>query len=166
MNKITIVFINGDRVVIDEPHPLPTRNKVINQIIQSNTNALIRADNGDTIIPLSNILFVTSSPCTVNQSDKDNSYEIQLWNQDQQRDTWLYRVNHVWIISSAECFFHSCMPYSMHYLFPVFWTAWTGNHKLVVYLWSNPLCLFWLCTISGNVYGGNHFYCLLFTDTL
>lgn len=78
MNKITIVFINGDRVVIDEPHQLPMRNKVINQIMQSNTNALIRADNGDTIIPLSNILFVTSSPCTVNQSDKDNSYEIQF----------------------------------------------------------------------------------------
>ena len=78
MNKITIVFINGDRVVIDETHPLPMRNKVINQIIQSNTNALIRADNGDTIIPLYNILFVTSSPCTVNQLDKDNSYEIQL----------------------------------------------------------------------------------------
>ena len=76
MNKITIVFINGDRVVIDEPHPLPMRNKVINQIIQSNTNALIRADNGDTIIPLSNILFVSPVKTIDDESELDGQYEV------------------------------------------------------------------------------------------
>ena len=55
--KNTIVFTNGDSVVINEPISLPLKEKVMYKIKNSEKNAIIVTSNGETVIPINNILF-------------------------------------------------------------------------------------------------------------
>ena len=63
--KNTIVFTNGDSIVINESITLPLKEKVMYKIKNSEKNAIIVTSNGETFIPVNNILFATSSPFTV-----------------------------------------------------------------------------------------------------
>ena len=74
--KNTIVFTNGDSVVINESDALPLKEKVIYKIKNSEKNAVIVTSNGETVIPVNNILFATSSPFTVEEEELDGCYEI------------------------------------------------------------------------------------------
>lgn len=74
--KNTIVFTNGDSVVINEPVSLPLTEKVMYKIKNSDKNAIIVTSNGETVIPVNNILFATSSPFTVEEKELDECYEI------------------------------------------------------------------------------------------
>ena len=74
--KNTIVFTNGDSVVINEPISLPLTEKVMYKIKNSDENAIIVTSNGETVIPVNNILFATSSPFTVEEKELDECYEI------------------------------------------------------------------------------------------
>ena len=79
MNKIiknTIVFTNGDSIVINESITLPLKEKVMYKIKNSEKNAIIVTSNGETFIPVNNILFATSSPFTVVEKELDGCYEI------------------------------------------------------------------------------------------
>ena len=74
--KNTIVFTNGDSVVINEPISLPLKEKVMYKIKNSEKNAIIVTGNGETVIPINNILFATSSPFNVEETELDGYYEI------------------------------------------------------------------------------------------
>lgn len=74
--KNTIVFTNGDSVIINESITLPLTEKVMYKIKNSDKNAIIVTSNGETVIPVSNILFATSSPFTVEEKELDECYEI------------------------------------------------------------------------------------------
>lgn len=74
--KNTIVFTNGDSVVINEPVSLPLTEKVMYKIKNSDKNVIIVTSNGETVIPVNNILFATSSPFTVEEKELDECYEI------------------------------------------------------------------------------------------
>ena len=75
-NKNTIVFTNGDSIVINESITLPLKEKVMYKIKNSEKNAIIVTSNGETFIPVNNILFATSSPFTVVEKELDGCYEI------------------------------------------------------------------------------------------
>ena len=74
--KNTIVFTNGDSVVINEPISLPLKEKVMYKIKNSEKNAIIVTSNGETVIPVNNILFATSSPFNIEEKELDGCYEI------------------------------------------------------------------------------------------
>ena len=74
--KNTVVFTNGDSVVINEPISLPLKEKVMYKIKNSDKNAIIVSSNGETVIPVNNILFATSSPFNVEETELDGCYEI------------------------------------------------------------------------------------------
>ena len=74
--KNTIVFTNGDSIVINESITLPLKEKVMYKIKNSEKNAVIVTSNGETVIPVNNILFATSSPFTVVEKELDGCYEI------------------------------------------------------------------------------------------
>ena len=74
--KNTIVFTNGDSVVINEPISLPLKEKVMYKIKNSEKNAIIVTSNGETVIPINNIFFATSSPFNVEETELDGYYEI------------------------------------------------------------------------------------------
>ena len=74
--KNTIVFTNGDSVVINEPISLPLKEKVMYKIKNSEKNAIIVTGNGETVIPINNILFATSSPFNIEEKELDGCYEI------------------------------------------------------------------------------------------
>lgn len=74
--KNTIVFTNGDSVVINEPISLPLKEKVMYKIKNSDKNTIIVTSNGETVIPVNNILFATSSPFNVEEKELDGCYEI------------------------------------------------------------------------------------------
>lgn len=74
--KNTIVFNNEDSIVINEPITLPLKEKVMCKIKNSEKNAVIITNNGETVIPVNNILFATSSPFTVEEKELDGCYEI------------------------------------------------------------------------------------------
>lgn len=74
--KNTIVFTNGDSVVINESISLPLKEKVMYKIKNSDKNVIIVTINGETIIPINNILFATSSPFAVEEKELDGCYEI------------------------------------------------------------------------------------------
>ena len=74
--KNTIVFTNGDSVVINEPISLPLKEKVMYKIKNSDKNAIISTSNGEIVIPVNNILFATSSPFNVEETELDGCYEI------------------------------------------------------------------------------------------
>ena len=74
--KNTIVFTNGDSIVINESITLPLKEKVMYKIKNSEKNAIIVTSNGETFIPVNNILFATSSPFTVVEKELDGYYEI------------------------------------------------------------------------------------------
>ena len=74
--KNTIVFTNGDSIVINESITLPLKEKVMYKIKNSEKNAIIVTINGETFIPVNNILFATSSPFTVVEKELDGCYEI------------------------------------------------------------------------------------------
>ena len=74
--KNTIVFTNGDSIVINESITLPLKEKVMYKIKNSEKNAIIVTSNGETFIPVNNILFATSSPFTVLEKELDGCYEI------------------------------------------------------------------------------------------
>lgn len=74
--KNTIVFTNGYSVVINEPISLPLKEKVMYKIKNSDKNAIIVTSNGETVIPVSNILFATSSPFNIEEKELDGCYEI------------------------------------------------------------------------------------------
>ena len=74
--KNTIVFTNGDSIVINESITLPLKEKVMYKIKNSEKNAIIVTSNGETFIPVNNILFATSSPFTVEEEELDGCYEI------------------------------------------------------------------------------------------
>lgn len=74
--KNTIVFTNGDSIVINESITLPLKEKVMYKIKNSEKNAIIVTSNGETFIPVNNILFATSSPFTVVEKELDGCYEI------------------------------------------------------------------------------------------
>lgn len=74
--KNTIVFTNGDSVVINESISLPLKEKVMYKIKNSDKNVIIVTSNGETIIPINNILFATSSPFAVEEKELDGCYEI------------------------------------------------------------------------------------------
>lgn len=74
--KNTIVLTNGDSVVINEPISLPLKEKVMYKIKNSDKNAIISTSNGETVIPVNNILFATSSPFNVEETELDGCYEI------------------------------------------------------------------------------------------
>ena len=74
--KNTIVFTNGDSIVINESITLPLKEKVMYKIKNSEKNAIIFTSNGETFIPVNNILFATSSPFTVVEKELDGCYEI------------------------------------------------------------------------------------------
>ena len=74
--KNTIVFTNGYSVVINEPISLPLKEKVMYKIKNSDKNAIIVTSNGETVIPVNNILFATSSPFNVEEKELDGCYEI------------------------------------------------------------------------------------------
>lgn len=81
MNKTirnTIVFTNGDKIIITESDTIPAKSKVMYQIMHSDRNAIIRNTEGETIIPVSNILFATSSPVKTidDESELDGQYEV------------------------------------------------------------------------------------------
>ena len=72
--KNTIVFTNGDSIVINESITLPLKEKVMYKIKNSEKNAIIVTSNGETFIPVNNILFATSSPFTVVEKELDGCY--------------------------------------------------------------------------------------------
>ena len=74
--KNTIVFTNGDSIVINESITLPLKEKVMYKIKNSEKNAIIVTSNGETVIPVINILFATSSPFNVEEKELDGCYEI------------------------------------------------------------------------------------------
>ena len=74
--KNTIVFTNGDSIVINESITLPLKEKVMYKIKNSEKNAIIVTSNGETFIPVNNILFATSSPFTVVEKELDGCCEI------------------------------------------------------------------------------------------
>ena len=74
--KNTIVFTNGDSVVINEPISLPLKEKVMYKIKNSDKNAIISTSTGETVIPVNNILFATSSPFNFEEMELDVCYEI------------------------------------------------------------------------------------------
>ena len=74
--KNTIVFTNGDSVVINEPISLPLKEKVLYKIKNSDKNAIISTSTGEIVIPVNNILFATSSPFNVEETELDGCYEI------------------------------------------------------------------------------------------
>ena len=74
--KNTIVFTNGDSVVINEPISLPLKEKVMYKIKNSDKNAIISTSTGEIVIPVNNILFATSSPFNVEETELDECYEI------------------------------------------------------------------------------------------
>ena len=74
--KNTIVFTNGDSIVINESITLPLKEKVMYKIKNSEKNAIIVTSNGETFIPVNNILFATSSPFNVEEKELDGCYEI------------------------------------------------------------------------------------------
>ena len=74
--KNTIVFTNGDSVVINEPISLPLKKKVMYKIKNSDKNAIISTSTGEIVIPVNNILFATSSPFNVEETELDGYYEI------------------------------------------------------------------------------------------
>ena len=74
--KNTIVLTNGDSIVINESITLPLKEKVMYKIKNSEKNAIIVTSNGETFIPVNNILFATSSPFTVVEKELDGCYEI------------------------------------------------------------------------------------------
>lgn len=74
--KNTIVFTNGDSIVINESITLPLKEKVMYKIKNSEKSAIIVTSNGETFIPVNNILFATSSPFTVVEKELDGCYEI------------------------------------------------------------------------------------------
>lgn len=74
--KNTIVFTNGDSIVINESITLPLKEKVMYKIKNSEKNTIIVTSNGETFIPVNNILFATSSPFTVDEKELDGCYEI------------------------------------------------------------------------------------------
>lgn len=78
MKKIqnTIVFKTGDAITIYESDTLPLKDKVMYKIKNSEKNAVIVTRNGETIIPVDNILFATSSPLDIEESESDRYYEI------------------------------------------------------------------------------------------
>ena len=53
----------------DEP---PKKTEIKN----SEKNAIIVTSNGETVIPINNILFATSSPFNVEETELDGCYEI------------------------------------------------------------------------------------------
>lgn len=72
--KNTIVFTNGDSIVINESITLPLKEKVMYKIKNSEKNAIIVTSNGETFIPVNNILFATSLPFTVEEKELDVCY--------------------------------------------------------------------------------------------
>ena len=74
--KNTIVFTNGYSVVINEPISLPLKKKVMYKIKNSDKNAIISTSTGETVIPVNNILFATSSPFNIEEKELDGCYEI------------------------------------------------------------------------------------------
>ena len=74
--KNTIVFTNGDSIVINESITLPLKEKVMYKIKNSEKNAIIVTSNGETFIPVNNILFATSSPFNIEEKELDGCYEI------------------------------------------------------------------------------------------
>ena len=52
--KNTIVFTNGDSIVINESITLPLKEKVMYKIKNSEKNAIIVTSNGETFIPINN----------------------------------------------------------------------------------------------------------------
>ena len=74
--KNNIVFTNADSVVINKPISLQLKKKVMYKIKNSEKNAIIVTSNGETVIPINNILFATSSPFNVEETELDGCYEI------------------------------------------------------------------------------------------
>lgn len=76
--KNTIVFTNGDKIIIKESGIVPAKDKVMYQIMHSDRNAVIRNTDGETIIPVASILFATSSPVKTidDESELDGQYEV------------------------------------------------------------------------------------------
>lgn len=74
--KNTIVFTNGDSVIINESITLPLKEKVMYKIKNSEKNAIISTSTGEIVIPVNNILFATSSPFNVEETELDGYYEI------------------------------------------------------------------------------------------
>ena len=74
--KNTIVFTNGDSIVINESITLPLKEKVMYKIKNSDKNAIISTSTGEIVIPVNNILFATSSPFNVEETELDGCYEI------------------------------------------------------------------------------------------
>ena len=74
--KNTIVFTNGDSIVINESITLPLKEKVMYKIKNSDKNAIISTSTGEIVIPVNNILFATSSPFNVEETELDGYYEI------------------------------------------------------------------------------------------
>ena len=74
--KNTIVFTNGDSVIINESISLPLKEKVMYKIKNSEKNAIIVTSNGETVIPVNNILFATSSQFTIEEKELNGCYEI------------------------------------------------------------------------------------------
>lgn len=74
--KNTIVFTNGVSVIINESDTLPLKEKVMYKIKNSDKNAIIVTSNGETVIPVNSILFATSSPLNVEETEIDECYII------------------------------------------------------------------------------------------
>ena len=81
--KNTIVFTNGYSVVINEPISLPLKEKVMYKIKNSDKNAIIKTSTGETVIPVNNILFATSSPFNIEEKELDGCYEIWFRSKNQ-----------------------------------------------------------------------------------
>ena len=162
--KNTIVFTNGDSVVINEPISLPLKEKVMYKIKNSDKNAIISTSTGETVIPVNNILFATSSPFNFEEMELDGCYEIYFRSKDQYGNKRLYRIHFVWIISTAKYLFNTCLWIRLYNLFFMFRQAWSGSNKLAMHVWGIAICLFWLYPVPGNVYGRNHIDHLLFPN--
>ena len=74
--KNTIVFTNGDSIVINESITLPLKENVMYKIKNSDKNAIISTSTGETVIPVNNILFATYSPFNFEEMELDGCYEI------------------------------------------------------------------------------------------
>lgn len=57
----TIVLKTGDTIIINESVNTPYTQKVINRIQNADRIAAFHTDDGDTIIPVDNILYATAS---------------------------------------------------------------------------------------------------------
>lgn len=73
MNKTIlnqIILKTGDTIEIKEPFNMPINQKVMYKIEHEQDRVVVNSNNGKIVIPVENILFATSVPYSVGESDE------------------------------------------------------------------------------------------------